>query len=393
MCETLKSNMTSNINRKIDALLDAFESSDKGIDLIVQSLNEPVREVREVAYWLLTEINEETAKQELRNYLLYARMQCLHTIVGHSERGPSYFTISTNKKALLSNCHSKDYRGYAYATINVWNLQTGELTHTLPFSHEHMGTGQDGKIIVGSFQYIIHVWKNWGIEHSLGIWPEKYLKPEEYTKICDDIGSLAVSQDGSIVACGELRAGRSGLITVWDLQADKLIHSLQWQPIRGWSSISTVMISPDKSLLLSQEKRPDSHNFHRLWSMQTGEMIRVFETSPHWFADAIANRPNGDCIVSGVRENSVKVWDVNSDQVICSFSGFAPTAMTPDGKVLAYCNDANEIVFWDLDINQKICIFPGNTSPIRALCLSSDREWVVSCDADQTIKIYGLRDK
>jgi WD40 repeat protein len=381
--------MTSNINRKIDALLDAFESSDKGIDLIAQALNEPVREVREVAYWLLTEINEETAKQELRNYLLYARMQCLHTIVGHSERDPSYFTISTNKKALLSNCHSEDYRGYAYATINVWDLQTGELTHALPFPHEHMGTGQDGRIIVGSFQYIISVLKNWEIEHPLQLG----VGPEESSKMNSDIGSLTVSQDGSIVACGDFPSLSSGLITVWDLQAEKLIHSLQWQPIRGLSNVSTVMISPDKSLLLSQDKRQHCQDSHRLWNMQTGEMIRVFETSPHWFADAIANRPNGDCIVSGVRENSVKVWDVNSDQVICSFSGCAPTAMTPDGKVLAYCNDANEIVFWDLDINQKICTFPGNTSPIRALCLSSDREWVVSCDADQTIKIYGLRDE
>ncbi|AFY92515.1 DUF2231 domain-containing protein [Chamaesiphon minutus] len=33
-------------------------------------------------------------------------------------------------------------------------------------------------------------------------------------------------------------------------------------------------------------KRLDSQ---RLWSLQTGELIRVFETSPYWFADAIAN--------------------------------------------------------------------------------------------------------
>jgi WD40 repeat protein len=309
--------------------------------------------------------------------------------MGHSEREPNYFAISTNKKALLSNCHSKESKGYAYATIKIWDLQTGELTHALPFSHEHMGTGQNGKIIVGHFQHIINVWKNWEIKYplQLGGWLEKSGKTNT------DIGSLAVSQDGSIVACGELGSTSLGLIAVWNLQAEKLLHSIEWQPIRGLSDISAVMISPDKSLLLSQEKRHPRQDFHRLWSMQTGEVIRVFETSPYWFADAIANTPNGGCIVSGIRENSIKVWDVSSDQVIHSFPACSPTAMTSDGKVLAYCNDTNGIVFWDLGVNQEICTFPGIASPIRAICLSSDREWVVSYDADQTIKIYGLRDE
>lgn len=379
--------MTSNINRKINALLDAF-GSDQGIDLLIQALGEPVREVREVAYWLLTEIKEETAKQALRNYLPYAQMQCLHTITGRSEREPNYFVISTDSKVLLSNCHSKETKGYAYATIKIWDLQTGELIHTLPFQHEHMGTGQNGKTIVGHFQHIISVLKNWEIKHpvQLGGLVEKSRKTNS------DIGSLAVSQDGSIVACGELGATSLGLITVWDLQAEKLLHSVQWQSTKRSSNISTVMISPDAFLLLSQDKQRYGDS-HRLWNLQTGELIRVFETYPYWFADAIANTPDGGCIVSGIREKSVKVWDINTDQIIYSFSGHAPTAMTPDAKVLAYCNDANEIVLWNLEVNQEICTLPESTSPIQAICLSSDREWVVSYDTDQTIKIYGLLDE
>ena len=64
--------------------------------------------------------------------------------------------------------------------------------------------------------------------------------------------------------------------------------------------------------------------------------------------------------------------------------------MTPDGKVLAYCNETNGIVLWDLEVNQEIRTLPENSSSIHVICLSSDREWVVSYDGDQTIKIYGL---
>ena len=375
--------MTDRIARKINTLLDAFESNTEGIDLIVQALGEPVREVREAAYWLLTEIQEESAKAALRNYLPYTRMQGLHRITGHSEREPSYFVISTDNKALLSNCHSQESKGYAYATVKIWNLQTGQLTHTLPFTHEHIGMGHNGQTIVGHFQHIIEVRKSWETRYPLQLFGSI------------DISSLTVSSDGSIVAGGGyLRDARSelpGQIEVWDLKTDRVIHRLEWKPIRYTSFCLSLMIIPNTSLLLSQDNERLDH--HRLWSLQTGELICVFETSPSWFADAIAHTLNGGFIASGIRDNAVNVWDLNTDRIIYSFPAYSPTAMTPDGKVLAYCNDRNEIVLWDLDVNERICTLPENPSPIQAICLSSDREWVVSYDDAQTIKIYGLPDE
>ncbi|GAB4236305.1 MAG: hypothetical protein Kow00121_63640 [Elainellaceae cyanobacterium] len=365
----------------------------------------------------MTETKSEAAEQALRSYP-YAQMQLLHTIVGHSLSGEtSYFAISTDKKVLLSDCHSESTMGSALKTLNIWDLQTGKLTDTLYTAHERIGTEQDGQIIVSSFQHIISVWKNWEMER----------RPLQiYGWI--DIGSLAVSADGSIVACGGRRRPEPlGQIDVWDLrecqfsfdpsqkikksklqkklsgthpdsQAVKPTRRIQWQPSRSVSCILRVMISPDNSLLLSQDeyRRGD---FHRLWNLQTGELIRVFETSPYWLADAIANTVAGRCLVSGIRDQSVKVWDLNTDQVVYSFPGYhpipgrSPTAMTPDGQVLAYCNDASEIVLWNLKVDQEIRTLLGNTSPIQSICLSSDREWVVSYDAEQIIRIYGLLDE
>jgi WD40 repeat protein len=259
--------VSNNVTQKINALLDAFDS-DEGIDLIIQALSDPVREVRETACWLLTETNRETAEQALRCYP-YAQMQHLHTITGYSEKEPGYFAISTDQKALLSNCHSEAKKGYAYATVKIWNLRTGELTHTLPFTHEHLSTGQNGQIIVGHFQQIIDVRKSWEI---------KRLPLTLYGSI--DIGSLAVSSDGSIIVCGELGPRPLGQIAVWNVETGKLIHTIQWQPATGSSNISTVMISPDTSLLLSQDKQRYG-DLHRLWNLQTGELIRAFETYPY----------------------------------------------------------------------------------------------------------------
>ncbi|MGI0489416.1 WD40 repeat domain-containing protein [Pantanalinema rosaneae CENA516] len=381
--------MANNVNQKVNALLDVL-NSDEGISLLIQALGDSIREVRETAHWLLTETQSEAVNQALRFYP-YAQMQLLHTITGCG-RGTNYFAININRKVLLSNCHS-ELTGYALASINVWNLQTGELADTLYVTHEHMSTGQDGQIIVTSFQPFVTVHEDWE------------MKPQRWGHVLHeqptDIASLAVSNDGSIVAGGryqhDARSEFLGRIAVWDLHADQLIHLLEWKPTRHTSRPLPMMISPDASLMLSQDN--DLRDHHRLWNLQTGELMRVFETSPNWFADAIANTSDGGCIVSGIRDKSVKVWDLNTDQVIYSFPDYhpvprcSPTAMTPDGKVLAYCNDANEIVLWELEVNQRIRTLPENPSPIQAICLSSDRQWLVSYDAEQTITIYGLPDE
>lgn len=244
-----------------------------------------------------------------------------------------------------------------------------------------------GKYIVTSFQPFVTVHQDW------------YMNPQRRGRLLHeqptDIASLAVSNNGSIVAGGgyqhDVQSQFLGRIAVWDLHADRLIHLLEWKATRYTSRPLPMMISPDASLLLSQDN--DRLDCHRLWSLQTGELLRVFETSPTWLADAIANTSNGGCIASGMRDNSIKVWDLNTDQILYAFPGCPPTAMTPDGKVLAYCNETNEIVLWDLEVNQEIRTLPENSSSIRAICLSSDREWVVSYDANQTIKIYGLLEK
>ena len=52
-----------------------------------------------------------------------------------------------------------------------------------------------------------------------------------------DIGAIAVSEDCSMVACEELGPVPLGLITVWNLQTQRLIYSFQWHPIKGSSNI------------------------------------------------------------------------------------------------------------------------------------------------------------
>lgn len=398
MDKNSKVNVTNTVDTKVEDLFNAFESS-KGIDLFVQSLEDSAREVREVAYWLLEESQTEAAKKALRNYLPYPRMKCLHKLTGHNKVEPNYFGISTGDKTLLSNCYSKTGRYEAYTTVQAWNLQTGKLVDTFNLLHEHVGTGKDGKIIIGCFEHVIQVLENWRDNRPRMLFP--CLADDDEYKIKSrlansGIGSLAVSHDGSAIACGEYGPNHlEGHIVLWDVETEKIIHSIQWQPIGGLSCIFSLVISSDGSIVLSQDQRHPAHHdqdLHRLWNIKTGELIRDFETSSRWIAHEIATTPGGQYIASGIRDKTVKVWDIMTDQVLSSFKGCSHTTMTPDGKVLAYYDSTDGIILWDLDANQKIHSLSGSTSSIRNICISSDREWVVSYDVDSVIKIYVLPD-
>lgn len=366
--------------QKIDALLDAFDCGQAGLELIIQALSDKSRDVRDAAYWLLTQSTAEIAAQALWNHLPYARMQCLHTITGRGEREPNYFAISSDSRILVSNCHSEAYR-YAYKTVNIWNLQTGDLIDSLFLPFEHMGSGRNGQLIVGHYQDVITT-------YNLATQQENQLVGGHEGN--SDIGSLAVSLDGQTLVCGDLGFKPFDLlITVWDLDTRRLIHRLEWYPLKNRGGILSVLISPDGFTLLSHSKTA-SYDPHRLWNLQTGELIRTYESSRLWIADSLSVRPNGQTLAVGTREGIVKIWDLYTDEVIYSLPGYSPSAMTPDGKVLVFCTQAAEIIVWDIEMNQEICVLPGHSSQIRQIALSSNREWIASYSEDQMIKIWGV---
>lgn len=66
--------------RADEALFEAFHYGEAGLGLIIQALENESREIRDIAYFLLTQSPSEMAKQALWNYLPYKQMKCLHTL-------------------------------------------------------------------------------------------------------------------------------------------------------------------------------------------------------------------------------------------------------------------------------------------------------------------------
>ncbi|MEH1895272.1 MAG: hypothetical protein V7K94_08210 [Nostoc sp.] len=113
---------------KVDALLDAFQYEQPGIELIIKALNDRTREVRQSAFLLLSDCHNDLARQAIWNYLPFKKMQCLHTLTNFNfndynleQHHPYYFAIANYNNTLI--CYWD--LNYKSSVINVWDLETG----------------------------------------------------------------------------------------------------------------------------------------------------------------------------------------------------------------------------------------------------------------------------
>ena len=382
------------VQQKIDGLLDAFEYGQAGLELMKKALDDPSREVREAAYWLLTESKTETAKQALYNYLPYKRMQCLYTIKDlqldssiYSIYSPDYFTITPDGRNLVCVC------GFAYkfTGIQFWDLWTGQLSRSINNCIHGIRLGAEGKTLVGYFQDFIIV---------------ENLQSEGGSSFPGDIDlsnpafAVGLGKKPLYAYKGFRHKGKLFTISVGNYQTGQIIHTWQWESRYRADEILSLFISPDDKFILSYSVESldttdgiQNSYFLKLWDIETKELAQTFDVSKDWgklTIDALAIDSEGRLLIIGLREGKVSIWDLSTRQVRSSLPGILPTTMTPDGKVSVCCSEENGIIVWDIQNNQHICTLEGQPQPIQHLALSSNREWIASYTSEQTIRIYGL---
>jgi WD40 repeat protein len=148
------------------------------------------------------------------------------------------------------------------------------------------------------------------------------------------VTSLAFHPDGDRLASG-------GDITVrlWDTRTGKLQSTLQGHR----SGVHSVSFSPDGSLLASAAgsihtyaNALDAHKAWgeiTLWDVQTGK-AKDMEMEHDLAARAVCFSPDGQALVSGGEDRTIKFWDPKTGQLTATIRG-------PFHKVVALAFSAN----------------------------------------------------
>ncbi|MHC5734552.1 WD40 repeat domain-containing protein [Nostoc sp.] len=386
--------------QKVDALLEAFQYGHKGIELVVQALDNEIREVRQSALLLLSDSSEVTAGQALWNYLPFAKMQCLHTLkefnldcYNPEQHHPYYFAIADYNNTLI--CYWDTY--YKGSFVNIWHLETGQSKKYfgLGMAHE-FALGKSGRVSIISFQDVL-----WALDtetqENIGTFPDNLIHTVLPHPHC-----LAVCPTKKPLVATGYTQGRTGKLEIWDYETytRRLYHQFQdvvlipydnsWNKSKLNLWLTTpLLFTPDGKFLVARFKQR-LQNKLQLWNTETGELIQTLDNLPALTVNSLANRLDGQILACGIRQDEVCVWELISDRILYTSSGVAPCLMSLDGRVLIYCTDNYEIVVWDLAMNRKLCTLQGHTAPIGYVAMSSDREFIASYSIDRTIKIWGV---
>jgi RNA polymerase sigma factor (sigma-70 family) len=199
-------------------------------------------------------------------------------------------------------------------------------------------------------------------------------------------GGVAFSPDGKTLAVSEADSS----ITLWDVATGRLLHRLVGHRTKGTDFLLAVAFTADGKSVVSI----GGDETVRTWDATTGmETASLGEIK----GERATLSPGAEYAAVVSREkNAVEVWDVAGRKRLCSWQGrwpqsdglgyappTAPTAFSPDGKVLAV-GGWPRVELRSVETGKEM--LPGHYGGVRAVALSPDGR-VMGSD-DGTLRLW-----
>jgi WD40 repeat protein len=174
-----------------------------------------------------------------------------------------------------------------------------------------------------------------------------------------------------------------------------------WQTLRGHSrGINYLAFSPANSTTAtSQVLASASKGETKLWDLTRGKLINTFSESPWSISgmvdevNSLAFTPDGQIIVSGGADSTIKLWHVGACDlidVLHKHHGIVRcTACTPDGRMFLTGGDDRTILFWDLTYRTVALSLSLDDTAARTLALNEDGTILVA-GSYRKIKVWRI---
>ncbi|NES77744.1 MULTISPECIES: serine/threonine-protein kinase [Okeania] len=130
----------------------------------------------------------------------------------------------------------------------------------------------------------------------------------------------------------------------------------------------------------------------KILEVPTGKIINTLaaDDSPIW---SVALNNNGTKLVVGTYDWRVMIWNLETGELFRVFEHWAPVwsvAMSSDNQTIASASGDKTVKVWDLETGFLIFNFPDHSDVVYSIAISPDGRILVSGSADQTIKIEDL---
>lgn len=173
---------------------------------------------------------------------------------------------------------------------------------------------------------------------------------------------------------------------LWDLTDGQCKRKF----IKHTNDVLAVAMSPEDRQIVSGGR----DNVIRLWNVQ-GECVQEFRTDGHTdWVSALAFSPSTEkpVVVSGSWDNTVKVWDVATGKCIHtkaeSKSYITTVAVSPDSSLFTAGGKDGIVRLWDIEKGDSL--FEINVGhPINQISFCPSRYWICVAN-EKDIRVYDL---
>ena len=246
-----------------------------------------------------------------------------------------------------------------------------------------------------------------------------------------NIRALAITPDGRYLIAGS----SDRTLTAWDISTEFTlseaegrnaglsipapVDSARRQTLSGHTdSVNAVAASPDGRLIVSGSE----DSTLKVWGISTAlntsisaalntsistalntsisDALNVNPDRPtargHAKAvEVVAVTPNGRHAISGSRDATIKIWEVENGAETRTLKGHTrpvtSIAVIPDGRrLVSASNGETTLRLWDVASGKEHRLLKGHTGPITVLAVSPDGRHVISGSWDTTLRVWDI---
>ena len=129
----------------------------------------------------------------------------------------------------------------------------------------------------------------------------------------------------------------------------------------------------------------------RVWDVQSGRQLGCFRGHENW-VNAVVYSPDGRKIISGSRDHTIRVWDVQSGRQLGCFRGHENSvhgvALSPDAQRIVSGGGDSTVRIWDVVSGQQLACLCGHGNWVAAVAYSPDSRLIASSGWDKTVRVW-----